>query len=651
MIPTHTLRALFLTWGKCILLFLTLSTVNAQEQLSLHFLKPETGASFFKDDPENLRVVTTADTLQVVGQSPGTSAGMVVFGVNGKESPKYLRDGEFTAKIGLQKGSNQISATLPTGFAKTVSYEVILIEPAEISQVRLRSEGGEDELGTPERDEAGLIQSQVVNVPQIRIAGKQTDLAGFAVKAKDPAGNPILIESYGEQFFADYTLTEGSNVLTFQSTFENQVFHEEKMDFVLEDVISISLDDEKNPEGFFETGDGHNSYSCLNSEVFLKGYVQAVTNGSVVLTVDDDPQQIEVVDHAFETSVSLTPNALTTVKVSLETNGQVYFDFIEIQQSQPTVELIALNEGLLNGAVIEEGEAVRSDENGQYFTESPIVNIAAKTNSVGTLTPAIVNLTTEEVFPVEIKDGQFTKTVYLREGENSLVLRVGNEAQTVDAEICDVKVVSPVVFETVNDSPVESDIVNLSGNRCVLYGIVDAVSRGFLSLKIDGSERTVPIVGGYFETPEALVLTPGEHIIEASVRINQRIYKNSITVIAEDVPVDNTVVGANDIDEEDIMMQHDRQAASFSPPIPRRMPSPGRVYDRVSNTQAVGSVTVQFVIGKNGRVDYDTVTVVESTNTLLNREAMRSVARWRFTAATDANGPIDKTARVTLTWK
>ena len=654
MIPTYTLKAQFAVWWKCSLLFITLSTIaGADEQLSLHFLEPSTAATYFEDDSDNFRVVTTAETLEVVGQSSEGGMGMVVFGVNGRESPKYIKNGEFKTKIDLLNGSNRISATLPTGFAKTVNYEVIRLTPGEVSQINLKSEGSEDEVRTPTLGESGEIESQTVKVPQIRIAGKQAALAGFEMKVKDSQGNPVVIDPDGAQFFVDYTLTEGVNTLTFQSTFENKVFHEESMEITLEDVLAVTLDDTQNTTGFVERGETENSFICLKTEFPMKGYIEAVANGSVILTVGDSVQPLEVTNHEFQATIPLAPDALTTAKVSLDIEGQVYFDFIEIQQTRPSIEIVSIEEGMLNGAAIQTGDEVGSDEDSHYFTDNPIVNIVAKLDHMGALTGAIVNLTTNEVFPIKNEDGQFSKIVYLAEGDNTLKFRVGDTDKALDIDLCVVRVVSPLIFETVNDTPVDSETVNLSGNRCALYGIVNSIVRGFMVLKVDGNERTIPVIEGYFETESPLVLSPGEHNIEASIKINNRIFKNSLVVVAEDVPEEDTIVGEEVIAaEDDIIMQHDRQATtSFSPPVPRRMPSPGRVYDRVNNIQAVGEVTVQFVIGKNGKIDYDTVTIIDSTNPILNREAKRSVTRWRFHPATDATGPIDKTTRVTFTWK
>ena len=646
------MKAQFAVWWKCGLLFVTLNIAKADEQLSLHFLEPETAATYFEDDSENFRVVTTAEALQIVGQSSEGGMGMVVFGVNGRESPKYIKNGEFTAKVDLVYGSNQISATLPTGFAKTVNYEVIRLAPGEIYQINLKSEDGEDEVRTPVRGESGNIETQTVKVPQIRIAGNQAALAGFEMKVKDPLGNPVLIEPEGAQFFVDYTLTEGVNTLTFQSTFENRVFHEESMEIVLENVLSITLDDTQSATGFVEQGETEKSFVCLNTEFPLKGHIEAVTNGSVMLTVGEEVQPLEVVDHEFHATVPLTPNELTTAKVSLDIEGQVYFDYVEIVQTQPSIEIVSMEEGMLNGAVIETGDKVQSDEESHYFTDNPIVNIVAKVDHMGALDGAIVNLNTDEVFPIQHRDGQFSKMIYLTEGENDLKFRVGDKDKPLDIDLCEVNVVSPLIFETVNDTPVESDTVNLSGNRCALYGIVNSIVRGFMVLKVDGNERTIPVIEGYFETESPLVFSPGRHNIEASIKINNRVFKNSLTVVAEEVPEDDTVVGEEVVAaDDDIIMQHDRQATAFSPPVPRRMPSPGRVYDRVNNSQAIGSVTVQFVIGKNGRISYDSVKIIDSTNPILDREAKRSVTRWRFHPATDAEGPIDKTTRVTFTWK
>jgi TonB family protein len=653
MIPTYKLKALFTGWWKCSLLFFALNTLVAQDQLSFHFLRPDAENSYFVEDSEHSRIITTTNVLELTGQCSDNSVILVLFSINGKEYPKYLADGKFTTRVELEKGSNLIEAALPMGLAGSVKYEVILLEPGKISQIRLKPEGGEDKLREPVQDEAGVFGVLAVNIPQVRIAGSMVSHAGFEIRVKDPSGSPVIVEIDGDQFYVDYTLREGQNVLTFQSTFENKVFAQEELVFQLSDVISISPDEAKNIAGFVEQGDVENRINCLSSEFYLKGRVEAVANGSVILAVDDKTRPIEVKNHEFETVIPLEQNKLATVKVRIEVDDQVYADFLEVNQTQPELEIISLKEGLLDGTIIEDGDILRSDENAQYFSENPILNVTARISNIGSLSGSILNQNTDKEYAIEAEDGEFKTTVFLVEGENTLDFQVGNSNQTLSLDTYHIKLVSPVIFETVNDTPVESDIVYLSGNRCNLYGIVNSISRGFLTLKIDDLERNVPVIGGSFETETPLVLSPGEHVIEASIKIGQTIFSNSLTVVSEEVPEENTVVQNVITDDQGntLTVEDDRRILPFNPPVPRRMPTPGRVFNRVNNTEETGSVTVQFVIGKKGRVDFDTVKIIESTNAKLDREARRSVARWRFYPATDADGPIDKTTRVTLTWK
>ena len=696
----------FFTCRRSILPYL-ISTGSAfgvltqETSINLDFVPPAESSEFYEQLANNTKIVTDAQTLEFRATPASEDTRFVLMSYNNQDYPVFSNNGQFSGKLDLLPGYNRLQLSAIEDRGQSLERQIIRITPARIVSVQVdsRSDSGEVSENLLQQDPSLPIST---SIPSLMISGMRGQPEEVQIQARDQFGNPLVVDTRDEAFAVHYTLREGENSILIRSIFDDRTIDVQTLKFRLKNPIELEdlIRDEADP--VIRRGSLASEYISQSLEVPIRGSVQAIAHGFVDLSVAGVSSRIPVKDHQFETIITLEPASKTQVKVSFTTENQNYFDHLQITHIAPEIKISGILAGMETNGNVSYAQPLTPSPEGIYTTRSPFFQLAGSISHFGALASVVSNLTTGEVVTLGDHAGDFLTNLRLADGENRIEGSIESQGHVLASQPIVVVYENTTAF-SLKGLQQETDGTYVSANACItLLGTANGIESGRAKVQLDGRFYSAPIQNGRIDFEIPTFLSEGMHTISVAVETPGAACEQSFT-LRYDAPVTPNIVsqpesvevaqaeppapittppstppstapgqtGSNsnsptlasdsrssvtpnassDSDTTDHPDTSDHAPGEFTPPKPIRTAAPKNVKDPENRRlDLTGSCLFEFVIGEDGTISRESISVIETTNELLNESGIEALTKWRFNPALLDGTPVEKRTRIKLSW-
>jgi len=665
--------------------------LNSKTSLTVDFRKPDDSKAVFETSANNSKIVTNAAFLEFRATASSEDTRFLLMNYNSRDFPIYEQDGEFSATLELTPGYNQLKLASLEDQNRTLDRQIIRITPARIESVG--NTFASDASSEAENLLTDLTQSIVTSAPSIQISGKRGQPEELQIQARDQYGNPLVVESQDDTFSISYTLTEGHNSIVIRSVFEDRTIDVQTLQFELKDPISLNDLTEVSSGSMIRKGQLPTEYISQSLEIPVNGTVQAFADGTIELSVDGITEKVPVKEHHFSASVKLNPSATTNLKVSFVSENQSYFDHAEINYAAPSIMLNSIISGQYHNGSIQYHQPFQNDQSNRFSVKTPFIQLTGVTSFFGNALVSIQNLATGQVANINDGSDTFSAEMMLAEGENILEcsIRCGDETLTTQRAIIDYQNTTFIHLKGLDRN--NEDRYLTTHPLIALEGVIESVADGRAKVQLNEQQFSAPIQKSLidFELPNPLL--PGINQLNASIMLDGINYAKSFIIEyqvpesqePENIPIpsaktetpttpgpaaadsvsggDNSISPTQPIRSSESIAPKEvsstppkpeekpTAADEFTPPKPVRTPAPDNVKNPNNRRENItGTCVFEFVIGTDGTVSKDGISVIDTSNELLNEAGIEALSKWKFRPALLNGEPVEKRTRIKLSW-
>jgi TonB family protein len=648
MLPTYA-RVIFAAAGA-----LCCSLVSTAQSLLTVEVSPPSEGTVFEQDSTGTRIVTDAESLEIVGKVQDPFLDLLLLESNGREFIQYPRNQAFKMVLPLEKGINSLDAKGYDGTKFMPRMEIIRLNPFRLLAIEQLAPGG-DPLVTQFGDEGHPEGTVHCALPEVRILFDSGAPDTADLRILDEQGLPLAVESQNDLRTGIYVLQEGANSLTIQSVYDGRVYHEMPLSLSLQPLLSLSREELGLKDLKMVIESGPKKVVTPLTEIPIRGMIPAIKTGTIIASVGSVSETLPIVNHEYQWIAPLESGTVNTLRISTSIGDREFSDTMEIEQLPYVIDWQNIRSTALRGNSIDTAGPLVGTRAAGYRTRSPILQLEGRSSYNVELSGILTNRSNDETVEVVGSPQNIRASIRLSAGENKIDYTLIDGEFSILVDQLTVWLDDPIIVDNINGKLPTDTLETAESSSLTLSGRIPFIQRGNASLNIGDREYSLQVTGGTFETSEPVELTPGIlNEVQISFMVMDNPYSTTIAVMAPEKPTpaeEAALAQIPVIEDGGTTATTATRKPVIVEPVARRMLEPKLVRDPLSDTLIKGRVTIQFLIDARGRVQRSSVDVLDSSNVLLNEEAIQTIARWTFTPATVDGVPTNRLTRITMIWK
>jgi len=520
-----------------------ISTSEAAHEISIRLSPIESKGSkddFFYQANSWSPIFTDVSSVRLEGSLSVLGGNFLLLSNNDHQYPLHLIQGNFTKIIQLEPGENRLRIEGSSQDIKPAEAIIIQIEPTEVKEVRVKFQGGVDDvISLNSLSNSDGVYIVKVKSPMIYVSGKLGTSGVVDTKVKDSYNNTLPVQLSGkDQFGVEYTLREKYSQLRFASYLDNKELNHTRIQLELQDMIEFDFNSPKNPAGWI-TFNKEQLYPISQLDtVTIQGTLRAIESGVVEVIVGDYTQKATVENHRFEVQIPIAINQVNRGRVRLHLDNQSFFESFQIDQMEPKIRIDQFSQYQIEGSLLLPDVQLPLQSGVSMDLRECFLQLTGNAQFKGNLRLVIERSPDGKTIPVSAESGSFDVKIPLEQGQYTYNLQLQGGGFSRPYFSFDVNVAPAIKVEAINHLPYRDGTILLSRPEMLLRGIVYGVKRGLMQLQIDDQDYAIPVLNGSFEMNKAIPVPNGCNHFDLNLNAGEIHFTRSYNMqVVEPVPL------------------------------------------------------------------------------------------------------------------